>query len=375
MHNGISNAVPQKKAVLHLFSFLFTVFCSPVFAGECGKLCSAEWMSTANIEDVKREVTLRSGLPVLENNACTPLHIAALYNPDPRISELLVEFGSNLEDPCGRDNITPLQYAVGGKFGLARLSLGAYGFYKYYSKYGLDRAVKEQNKLDAHLHATGNNPDVVESLLKMGASVSARSNQGATPLHYAAAATQHQRTIRLLLQYGSDINAIDIGGHTPLHWAAFLNLNARIVRILLDHGANYKIQARTGTSLHYAAAGWATTNIKVLIDRGSNIESVDKNGETPLHKASKNRILEPAKILLDNGAKLEVVDLKTMTPLQHAIRENKNPNIALLLIDKGADVGVIDVDGNSILQLLRGREVELRKWDPVKYEQLEHALK
>ena len=364
----------NEKFGLYLVPLLLVVLFPPASADECGKLCSAEWMVTATTADIKQEIASRSNLPTLGKNDCTPLHTAALYNPDPRVSELLVEFGSNLEDHCGRYGVTPLYHAAGGEFGVARFTLGAHAFFRYYPKYGFDRAQEEQRKLDEYMHATGNNPTVVESLLKIGASVSAQNTQGSTPLHYAAASTQHPRIIELLLQYGAEIDAKDNSGHTPLHWAAFLNTNPRVMEVFLDHGADYEIQARIGNPMHYAAAGWATLNLKILIDRGFSMDSINGSGQTPLHIASTNRIVESARVLLDNNAELETVDFQGKTPLQQALIKNTNANVSLLLIERGADADVKDGEGRNTFDLLEARRERLERRDLASYKRLKQAL-
>jgi hypothetical protein len=81
----------------------------------------------------------------------------------------------------------------------------------------------------------------VRELLRKGANVNARDENGTTPLHWAAF-LGHVDVVRLLLERGAEVNARSKGGWTPLHYAA----DADIVRLLLEHGADPSIRNRDG---------------------------------------------------------------------------------------------------------------------------------
>jgi ankyrin repeat protein len=56
---------------------------------------------------------------------------------------------------------------------------------------------------------------LAERLLKSGADVDVRADDGATPLHWAALKGQKE-VAELLLAHKADVNATDKNGHTPL---------------------------------------------------------------------------------------------------------------------------------------------------------------
>ena len=67
-----------------------------------------------------------------------------------------------------------------------------------------------------HIAIQSGNPELVEVLLKAGANVSARDNQGNMPLHYAA----HQNNlelVRILLRHGAKVDVKNNKGVTPLY--------------------------------------------------------------------------------------------------------------------------------------------------------------
>lgn len=66
------------------------------------------------------------------------------------------------------------------------------------------------------------------------------------PLHLAALANSNPKIIQALVRLGANINARDENGWTPLHLAAFKNPNPQVVLVLLDLGADPKARTSDG---------------------------------------------------------------------------------------------------------------------------------
>lgn len=77
--------------------------------------------------------------------------------------------------------------------------------------------------------------------------------------------------------------------------------------------------------------------VKMMIEKGANINVKNLNGQTPLHVAILTNNIEIAKYLIEKGADLNIKDCKGQTPLYLAILKN-NVEIAKLLIKKGANI-------------------------------------
>ncbi|MDE2916650.1 MAG: ankyrin repeat domain-containing protein [Paracoccaceae bacterium] len=73
-----------------------------------------------------------------------------------------------------------------------------------------------------------------------GANVHARTEDGATPLHWAAALNVDEAMIMVLVEAGADVHARTDDGVTPLHGAAALNANPDVITVLLRSGADLK---------------------------------------------------------------------------------------------------------------------------------------
>lgn len=101
------------------------------------------------------------------------------------------------------------------------------------------------NELPIHDAArNGNAPAVKAALAAQPSSRDARTDQGSTPLHLAAA-NPDVTALQALVAAGADPNARDADGLTPLHMAAY-SQQARHARLLLEAGADPMAKTNAG---------------------------------------------------------------------------------------------------------------------------------
>ncbi|MCF8168312.1 MAG: ankyrin repeat domain-containing protein, partial [Rhodoferax sp.] len=258
---------------------------------------------TGDTEKVKQLLSKGSDINAPEpESGDTPL-LAALDNDQWATAECLLQQRPDLslEDKNGN---SPLYLVVSrGDSALAMVNLlleaGAQ----------VDQGPKTGDNAGATpLHivcATGSN-DVLESLLRHGASASKQAASGVTPLHSAAIGGD-RRTIDLLCNAGADVTALNKDARTPLH-------NCGI----------------TGNAKSATA----------LIQRGAQVDSVDAEGCTALmHAVMKNHV-EVAKVLLEHGANPDIIvrtENTSIYPLFIAALHGYD-DLVRVLLDKGANV-------------------------------------
>ena len=88
------------------------------------------------------------------------------------------------------------------------------------------------------------------------------------------------------------------------------------------------------------------------IKAGANMNAADEDNWTVLHCAALgNENPSVLEILIENGANVNAKDNGGNTPLILAVAGGKPKNI-LLLLDRGADAGIPDNEGNTVREYL-----------------------
>lgn len=143
----------------------------------------------------------------------------------------------------------------------------------------------------------------------------------------------------------------DKDGVPALLWAAERN-HKTLVALLLEMGADINIQNKedliTGTALHKVVMHRDESIVRLLLDKGANVEEVDQYFKTPLHHATFEGFGEMVRLLLEKGANAEAKDYRGCTPLQIAIQSGANAIIEMLL-DHGADIEARNEGGLTAL--------------------------
>jgi ankyrin repeat protein len=199
----------------------------------------------------------------------------------------------------------------------------------------------------------GATEQVAEQARRDPALVHARRDDGATPLHVAAAGG-HTEMISVLLAHGADIDARDNLGHSPVSLAArFIHGtgaggwadHAGVTAFLLDHGAALDVWA--ATILDRADALDALLRADpALVDAREPVGTPMGMGLTPLHHAAERGHLAATRVLLAHGADVRATDHRGRPPLYLAaqrVRFRKmrpSPDVVDLLLAHGAPLDI-----------------------------------
>ncbi len=180
--------------------------------------------------------------------------------------------------------------------------------------------------------------------------VDSRFNLNWNCLHYAVSMRLH-KTIDLLLEKGVSPNLEDQFKRSP----KMLIQDLATLKLFQKHNViDYDYRNSLGMTLLHSAVDEHRTELD-LVKHYAKIISVnerDKEGNMPLHIVV-NKGFYPAHmqsvvpVLLKNGANINARGANQRTPLKMALRGHRTPtDINLLLIEKGADIKVVDDFGD-----------------------------
>lgn len=174
-------------------------------------------------------------------------------------------------------------------------------------------------------------------------------NQEVADLAIAAAKGDVEQMARLVSD-GVDINASGEYGQTPLFWAFYAH-NKNGFAFLLKHGADPNARDENGDGMiHLAAADEDPTYLRLALDHGGDPNLRDTRGifPTPIFRAIEPIKNDNLKLLIDRGANVDFRDAAGETPIMAAADLNNYSKVYLLLVC-GADFRLKDFGGNSII--------------------------
>ncbi|PVD21591.1 hypothetical protein C0Q70_17389 [Pomacea canaliculata] len=180
----------------------------------------------------------------------------------------------------------------------------------------------------------------VKVLLCCGVSVDARDSDDRTTL-LAACQGGHTDLVSLLLEVGTDklidYNAIQLACENGLE---------DIVILFIKHGVDH----HRDSPLHVACSEGNTQCVSVLLDYGADINCTSYLRRSPLHNACQDGKTDIAGLLLDRGADINALEYYGETPLMLAVRSQSAETVALLL-QHGANPNIMNTYCETPLHL------------------------
>jgi len=186
--------------------------------------------------------------------------------------------------------------------------------------------------------------DAEKLLLAKGASVTNRDSIGGTALIWACGLGTAD-SVRVLLDGGADASITDVNGLTPLIWAAGIG-KPESVAILLERNPNLALEVKDGvtgdTALMRAVRSGKIESVRMLINRKADVNTVNKQGYTPVQLAAMSGTAEKVKLLIEAKADLSAKDATGRTALDLAQRRTDAAGRAIydLLKANGASSAV-----------------------------------
>lgn len=243
--------------------------------------------------------------------------------PQEIITRLLLDNEADVHAKNNQDQ-TPLCWAVrDGPTTVAQLLLGK------------KAEVNVQDKFlvtGLHTAARRDCEEMMQLLLDKGADPNTRDRDGWTPLHWASA-MQHDKMVEMLLDKTN-------GGKQILQWMRFQKRDEH-KRTLLVKMIEEKCQGSTVlTGLRLAAQESQSGRLKMMLEKGADVNAKDTGGWTALELAASNGFDAVVQLLWEHGADVNIRGSKDRTPLFHAIeRSNETTVRALIALHANVNIG------------------------------------
>jgi len=219
--------------------------------------------------------------------------------------------------------------------------------------------VDRRGKTMLHIAVEQGNLELVKYFIeKQRIEVNATDRNGWTPLH-AACYSAHVDVVDYLLNSPScdcDVNLKAVDQSLPLHYMVRLDPNVlqdqypiEVIQNLFERKRLEKLHGKPKNMVEEQEMFWqAFLCMMQKLTTGNNVNSQNKNGDTPLHVASCKegtpvRVIE---FLLNNNAEINITNKFGETCLHMAVRAD-NADLVEFLMEKGVDVNIKGDSGTA----------------------------
>lgn len=189
--------------------------------------------------------------------------------------------------------------------------------------------------------------DLVKLLLEHGARADTGSDDESFFPLLDAAAVGSVPIVQLLLDHGADINVQGHEGNTALHMAIAEGRN-EVAELLIAAEADITLVNEEGEQLLHSAVNWDRPEIvTMLLDKEADMKANYDGELQPIASAVSNNQFPIVKMLLEKGADVE--DSSSNFTLMGVVCQLGHEQLFPLLLSHGADLSVIDSNGNTLL--------------------------
>lgn len=184
---------------------------------------------------------------------------------------------------------------------------------------------------------------IVDYLISQKAKINHKDAMGLTALMYAASEGQYP-IVKKIIESGGDASITDSNGATARDYAA-----AEEEYTVLNYLKNDKtLKQNKIPKIHQATQDGLIEKVRRMVEQGTDVNTRDDYGRTPLHIASAKNYNLDMQELFALGADINAQDNQGRTPLMYAAADGKK-DAAILLVSRRADVNIQDVDGMRAL--------------------------
>ncbi|KAF6816112.1 ankyrin unc44 [Colletotrichum sojae] len=174
---------------------------------------------------------------------------------------------------------------------------------------------------------------------------------GYTALHHAAM-YDHGAFIKEIIRWypGLNLNPRSNNGSTPIHFAAVNGASSAAKALIEIDSATIVTKDKEARFPLHLASWFGHLHCATMLASPDTINTKDKFGATPLKIACRSGYKALVQFLLEQGADIDQLDNDGLTPMATAL-ENQHLAIVTLLLDRGADPRISNRNGTNIFHL------------------------
>lgn len=324
--------------------------------------------SARRLEIVKLLLSYKANPALMDNQGNTPLHKAVMQFYAPEIVDTLIQAGAPVNAQNARGDTALILCARTEHYEYAKSLIEAKAdIFKTNQagenalKIALSKGYKAVDNivLPSNVNQSDDNSnsvlmiavsqkapaDVLKLILSKGADPNARNKVQDSALHIAVRQNYAEQGV-VLLDNNADIFQYNAQQENPL----FLALTAKPAPLEWFFRPNV-IAARDANGdsvVHHAARKNLPDGIAYLIRKGSSLDVLNNDFETPLHTAGKYDATDAIQYLVGAGSSLKAADIKGDIPLQSAVLAGA-AKATELLIAAGSPLNSQNYSGETAL--------------------------
>lgn len=250
------------------------------------------------------------------------------------IVKYLFEKGADIEHQNNYGS-NPIRYACAN----GQLEVVKYAF----EDLGIDdKSITPTGWTYLHFACQADQVDLIKYLIQRGADITAKDNNGATPIHIASG-KESINVVRYILETYSSVcgvNDKDARGQTAIVYAVSKS-DLQITKYLVEQGADVNVKFGSNfTVLHHCALNKFNELGKFLISSGADIHATLTNGYSPFTMAAVKDNLELVRYFLSIEP-LSVLSCGMLTDILIDITKEGNLEMLKILAEHGADLTAV----------------------------------
>lgn len=299
-------------------------------------------------ETLKYLLTLEGNPVTKPTHGDLPYLLWAAYRGNTEIVKHLLELGSDIHFASSRGTNILLMSGIGGQEDIE--------LYKLMFSNGVDPNYTSDSKLNILLalaRSDAKDENLYQYLIEKGLDWHSQDEEGNGFFHYSAMAGNVEN-MKMALREGVDFKVMNANGENAMFYATY-GRRRREVKLetfmFMDSlGLDADIVNWEGqTPLHYAVRNGNTEVIDFFLDRGVNINQIDKNGNTAFMNSIFGDVENVEKLvpLVDD---INRINHKGQSALSRTVIYSLKDAFNHL-VDQGADLAVIDENGDDLISL------------------------